>query len=149
MSGQLGSWLIINLVGLPGSTISVALGVNSAGQAVGISQVGGIDHPVEWTSGSVVDLGVLPGSPGGDALAINDAGQIVGVSEVVGVLTAATEWNGGNIIDLGPLAANAINDAGQVVGFGPLPIPEPSTWAMMLLGFAGLGYVGYRKARQA
>jgi hypothetical protein len=27
-------------------------------------------------------------------------------------------------------------------------VPEPSTWAMMLLGFAGLGYAGYRKARQ-
>jgi len=25
--------------------------------------------------------------------------------------------------------------------------PEPSTWAMMLLGFAGLGYAGYRKAK--
>jgi hypothetical protein len=24
--------------------------------------------------------------------------------------------------------------------------PEPSTWAMMLLGFAGLGFVGYRRA---
>ena len=27
------------------------------------------------------------------------------------------------------------------------PIPEPSTWAMMLLGFAGLGYAAYRKGR--
>ncbi|HTZ68205.1 MAG TPA: PEP-CTERM sorting domain-containing protein [Roseiarcus sp.] len=27
------------------------------------------------------------------------------------------------------------------------PIPEPSIWAMLLLGFAGLGFVGYRKAR--
>jgi hypothetical protein len=27
--------------------------------------------------------------------------------------------------------------------------PEPSTWAMMLLGFAGLGFAGYRKARGA
>jgi hypothetical protein len=26
-------------------------------------------------------------------------------------------------------------------------IPEPSTWAMMLIGFAGLGYAGYRRAR--
>ena len=26
-------------------------------------------------------------------------------------------------------------------------VPEPSTWAMMLLGFAGLGYAGYRRAR--
>ena len=28
-------------------------------------------------------------------------------------------------------------------------IPEPSTWAMMLIGFAGLGYAGYRRARAA
>jgi PEP-CTERM motif len=28
-------------------------------------------------------------------------------------------------------------------------IPEPSTWAMMLLGFAGLGLAGARKARRA
>jgi hypothetical protein len=28
-----------------------------------------------------------------------------------------------------------------------LTVPEPSTWAMMLLGFAGLGYAGFRKAR--
>jgi hypothetical protein len=27
-------------------------------------------------------------------------------------------------------------------------VPEPSTWAMMLVGFAGLGYAGYRRARQ-
>ena len=26
-------------------------------------------------------------------------------------------------------------------------VPEPSTWAMMLLGFAGLGFAGWRKAR--
>jgi hypothetical protein len=29
------------------------------------------------------------------------------------------------------------------------PVPEPSTWAMMLLGFAGLGFAGYRRARRA
>jgi PEP-CTERM motif-containing protein len=28
-------------------------------------------------------------------------------------------------------------------------VPEPSTWAMMALGFAGLGYAGYRKAKSA
>ena len=26
-------------------------------------------------------------------------------------------------------------------------VPEPSTWAMMLIGFAGLGYAGYRSRR--
>ncbi len=29
----------------------------------------------------------------------------------------------------------------------PFSTPEPSTWAMMLLGFAGLGFAGYRKAK--
>jgi hypothetical protein len=30
-----------------------------------------------------------------------------------------------------------------------LAVPEPSTWAMMLLGFAGLGLVSYRSTRRA
>jgi hypothetical protein len=29
-----------------------------------------------------------------------------------------------------------------------LSTPEPSTWAMVVLGFAGLGFAGYRKARK-
>ena len=28
-------------------------------------------------------------------------------------------------------------------------VPEPSTWAMMLLGFAGLGFFGYRRTVKA
>jgi hypothetical protein len=32
---------------------------------------------------------------------------------------------------------------GGVGGLAPT-VPEPSTWAMMLLGFAGLGFAGYR-----
>jgi hypothetical protein len=29
------------------------------------------------------------------------------------------------------------------------PVPEPSTWAMLLLGFAGIGFAAYRKRRVA
>jgi phospholipase/lecithinase/hemolysin len=29
----------------------------------------------------------------------------------------------------------------------PSPVPEPSTWAMMVLGFLGLGFASYRSAR--
>jgi hypothetical protein len=36
-----------------------------------------------------------------------------------------------------------------VKGTGLVGAPEPSTWAMMALGFAGLGFAGYRKARGA
>ena len=28
-------------------------------------------------------------------------------------------------------------------------VPEPSTWAMLLIGFAGLGFAGYRMRRAA
>jgi PEP-CTERM motif len=31
-------------------------------------------------------------------------------------------------------------------GGGPPTVPEPSTWAMMLIGFASLGLAGYRRA---
>jgi hypothetical protein len=31
---------------------------------------------------------------------------------------------------------------------GPVAaVPEPSTWAMLLLGFAGIGYAGLRRSR--
>ena len=30
-----------------------------------------------------------------------------------------------------------------------LVVPEPSTWAMMLVGLAGLGYAGYRASRKS
>jgi hypothetical protein len=51
-------------------------------------------------------------------------------------------------------AAEWYNDplgvGGSVIGYGSVtvtevPVPEPSTWAMMLLGFASLGFLGYRK----
>jgi hypothetical protein len=35
----------------------------------------------------------------------------------------------------------------DVIASPPTGVPEPATWAMMLVGFAGLGYAGYRKAK--
>jgi hypothetical protein len=38
---------------------------------------------------------------------------------------------------------------GECPGCGPNPniggVPEPSTWAMMILGFAGVGFMAYRR----
>jgi hypothetical protein len=44
------------------------------------------------------------------------------------------------------VGAGAFNAAFSVSGS---VVPEPSTWAMMLLGFAGLGLAGYRQAKKA
>ena len=37
----------------------------------------------------------------------------------------------------------AVNSGGSIT-----TVPEPSTWAMMLLGFAGLAYAGWRGSRR-
>jgi hypothetical protein len=34
---------------------------------------------------------------------------------------------------------------GLVTGFNVSAVPEPSTWAMMILGFAGVGFMAYRR----
>jgi hypothetical protein len=130
------------------------------GRQVGVSVVGGVGYATEWSHGRVIDLGGLLGSTYSEADGINDAGQAVGESEVGGVWYA-TEWSHGSIINLGGLPgpagsasfARGINDRAQAVGesgnvFG-VPVPESSTWAMMLLGFAGLGFAGYRRTRKA
>jgi hypothetical protein len=37
----------------------------------------------------------------------------------------------------------------NVVAGGASAVPEPSTWAMMLLGFTGLGYGGFRRSKRS
>jgi probable HAF family extracellular repeat protein len=145
---------VINLVGLPDSTYSAAYGINNVGQVVGVSVVDGVDVATEWSHGRVIDLGGLPGTTISAAFAINDAGQAVGWSIGMGS-SYATEWSDGRVIDLGGLPgstdsyAYGINDAGQAVGDSRLStVPEPSTWAMMLLGFAGLAFAGYRRSER-
>src|ERR1700693_3190886 len=51
---------VINLGGLPGSSESQAFSINDAGQAVGLSLVGGVSYATEWSGGSVINLGGLP-----------------------------------------------------------------------------------------
>jgi len=45
---------------------------------------------------------------------------------------------------LGTLSATGVDMAFDITGSA---IPEPSTWAMMMLGFAGLGFAGFRARR--
>ena len=46
----------------------------------------------------------------------------------------------------GPVGSRSLNSfRSDVSGDFSNTVPEPSTWAMMLLGFAGLAYAGYRR----
>jgi hypothetical protein len=46
------------------------------------------------------------------------------------------------------LVANGSGGFGFDLAIGGA-VPEPSTWAMMLVGFAGFGFAGYRSTRRA
>jgi PEP-CTERM motif len=84
----------------------------------------------------------------GDLL-LGDAGDFDII--VNGVDIFAAGYLPGPVIDLGsnfgPNIDLTINGFGDFVIGGV--VPEPSTWAMMLIGFAGLGYAGHRRARVA
>jgi hypothetical protein len=54
----------------------------------------------------------------------------------------------GTIADLGQRIALNVGTNTLSFDFSLFAVPEPSTWAMMLLGFAGLGLVGYRRTRR-
>ena len=51
---------------------------------------------------------------------------------------------------MGAIDALGPSGTGEIAGTGTISsVPEPSTWAMMMLGFAGLAYAGYRKTKTA
>jgi hypothetical protein len=55
---------------------------------------------------------------------------------------------GGDLSNL--LPPGFLKPGEEVVAVLPAtPVPEPSTWAMLLLGFGGLGFVGYRQTRKS
>jgi hypothetical protein len=143
---------------------SQATGVNDGGWIVGFYQ------PTSTTfNGFLDESGVISaitapfaGTTSTQALGVNDLGWIVGDYTLADGDMFGFLDRGGVFTTIDPfgstaVTANGINDLGQVVGFYTdangntigfeTTIPEPSTWAMMLLGFAGIGFLGYRKAR--
>ena len=145
---------------------SQATGVNDSGWVVGFYQ------PTSTTfNGFVDESGVISsvsapfaGTVSTQALGVNDLGEIVGDYTLADGTMLGFLDKGGAFTTLDPfgspaVTANGINDKGVVVGFYTnattdtvdgfvgTTVPEPSTWAMMLLGFAGLGFLGYRKVR--
>jgi hypothetical protein len=53
-------------------------------------------------------------------------------------------------VDVGPIGSLTLSNSDvALVNLTVGTIPEPSTWAMMLIGFAGLGFAGYRASHRA
>ena len=106
----------------PSNCCDYAAAINSAGEVVGTSEVGGgFIHGILWAKGSATDLGTLGEiNWSSQAQDINPAGQVVGFAGTLEGLRAVL-WDHGVITDLGALGgpqsrAFAINPSGQVVG---------------------------------
>jgi hypothetical protein len=63
------------------------------------------------------------------------------------------EWGSGDVDHVGGSFSDIIYTYNSAAGanvlfysdfLGSGAVPEPSTWAMMLVGFAGLSFAGYR-----
>ncbi|HEX9170612.1 MAG TPA: PEPxxWA-CTERM sorting domain-containing protein [Roseiarcus sp.] len=98
-----------------------------------------LDYPF---FGGVLDVyGVAFTLANGDAVDLWSNGVLPGSTVADYGLTFATP-----ILDVDPYTISADQ---YIAGGVTVTVPEPSTWAMMMLGFAGIGFAGYRRSRKA
>jgi len=128
-SAQLTGTLTLNAQGNPNAVFIFQIGstLTTASNSSVVFSNGGDGDSVFWQVGSSATLGTDTAFAG-DILA----------------LTSITLDTGADIEDGRALAINgAVTLDTNDVFTGA--VPEPSTWAMMLLGFAGIGFMAYRR----
>lgn len=116
----------IQLLGdLPGGAVSsTAMGVNNAGQVVGVSAAGTGNHAFIWDAATGMrDLGGPAGSTSSSANGINELGHVVVTSNSAAGYSVALWTQAGGMRDIGNLPGTngdvfgyAINDQDQIVG---------------------------------
>ena len=113
---------VFSTVDPAGSTETQLLGLNDKGLADGFAVIGGVQHGILFNS--LTDTFTIldpPGSMSTTLNGINDRGDVVGFF---------------------------VDAAGNTDGALGTPVPEPSTWVMILASFAGLGWLGLRHSRR-
>ena len=105
-----------------GATETELLGLNDKGIADGFAVIGGVQHGILFDS--LTDTFTIldpPGSTSTTLNGLNDAGDVVGFF---------------------------VDATGNTDGTLGTPIPEATTWLMILAGFAGLGCLSLRSSRR-
>lgn len=155
-----------------GDSYSSVDSINNRGEVVGSFSLGGIEYHAFMTGPNgvgITDLGTLGGIHS-SASDINESKQVIGSSQTSDGSFHAFLYGDGKMTDLSilpevlnagwtDLRANAINDLGQIVGSGKLngftqafllapvsAVPEPQTYAMLLVGLGLIGFLGRRRA---
>jgi hypothetical protein len=144
------------------------LGITSAGQlalVVNLSEPGSENPPSVITSAPLTitltafsSTGAVLGTFSADAnITIDQVGGGVGGSGIVFVLdaTEAAQLNaliagtpGTEVFALGASFAAATGGLDVIQAASIAAVPEASTWAMMILGFMGVGFMAYRRRSQ-
>lgn len=106
-------------------------------------------------AGFMTDVGDNGGANAPDLVDRDTPGHTIGFSwaETGGLLVGDTsdllfiDTNATRFIP-GTLAV-IDSQTSDLSGYEPSAVPEPATWALMLIGFAGLGVAGYRGSRKS
>ena len=134
---------------------------------IAITEQDELDSPgKQWGISGLVDTNPLftgqwiqvtePGGLFSDIVGIPTEGTIAFISDPVDrlpdftIIRTVAETPGPiDVSDLlGPVAAG-LGDSVSFQSDLDSTVPEPTTWAMMLLGFAGLAYAGWRRSAKA
>jgi hypothetical protein len=142
------SWLILNadgVSGLPGTIAAFGSGPILQSLTVGIYSGSYQVHQESF------NVGTLDLAPGNYYFAVQATSQFYDNFLTPGVaLSGAAETHDGGITWVStyanqPSIAVALYDTSIEVA----AVPEPSTWAMMILGFAVIGFGAYRRKKSA
>jgi hypothetical protein len=155
-------------INAPFASSTTAAAINNNGEIAGFDMLGSVTQAFTDNKGHFTTFDV-PGSSFTQFFGLNDHGIAVGdyvnaAGNTDGLLfnTLNDQWITLNDpFGVGGTTINGINDKGQLVGFyvdaagntngflavDSAAVPELSTWALMLLGFCGLGYAATRSPR--
>jgi PEP-CTERM motif len=116
------------------------------------------------TGAQVFDSGGIPGGPDGTAIGLSgtianelfvntNGGTVVEVDlSTLAQSTILTGGSRGDFVTVDPITNTLlITQTDSILRLTPISggftggVPEPSTWAMMILGFMGVGFMAYRR----
>ena len=142
--GQITAWTVnfyANNAGAPGGVLSSQYFTNNGGET--FLTVSGGGFPIYTYSETFASIDMAAGTY------FVSVEPDLGFPPQWGWATGTGGDGGAYQTFFGTTSPIGVSMAFDITGTTVLTVPEPSTWAMMMLGFAGLGFAGYRAARKS
>jgi PEP-CTERM motif len=135
--------LVNSAFGVLGETVGSLVFQDSAGDTDTISLQEGINIRDHWTAYNDVATDIYGTATYGGGVRFDAYEYVLPASFEGNTLTSIT-------LSGAPDTNNPNGEpflAAVTLATGASPVPEPSTWAMMMAGFAGLGWLGFTRRR--